>query len=171
VNEGKKRITMPMIEAMVRSLAINAVRGHLRSQQAFTKMLAETERTLALQKKQFLETMLSYKLNSEDELERRSQLGISGPAIIPHPDDIDIDMRTGDVKFTGPMSRKDKAEWDYFDNRVEEIDRNLERFNAQLEKIRSKKLRALVEDQIADERAHRDMIVSRLGEPSKRRRG
>jgi hypothetical protein len=78
VNEGKKRITMPMIEAMVRSLAINAVRGHLRSQQAFTKMLAETERTLALQKKQFLETMLSYKLNSEDELERRSQLGISG---------------------------------------------------------------------------------------------
>jgi hypothetical protein len=34
-------------------------------------------------------TALSYKLNAEDELERRKQLGISGPEIIPHPDDIE----------------------------------------------------------------------------------
>jgi hypothetical protein len=171
VNEGKKRVTMPMIEAMVRSLAVNAVRGQLRAQHAFTKMLAETEQALALQKKQLLETAFSYKLNSEDELERRKQLGISGPEIIPHPDDIEINMRTGEVKFMGPVSRKEKADLDYFYDRVEEIDRNIERFNAQLEKIRSKMVRAFVEDQIAAERAHRDLIVSRIGEPSKRRRG
>jgi hypothetical protein len=32
VTEGKKRVTMPMIEAMVRTLAANAARGQLRSQ-------------------------------------------------------------------------------------------------------------------------------------------
>jgi hypothetical protein len=71
----------------------------------------------------------------------------------------------------GPMTRKEKAELDYFYDRVEEIDRTIERLTEQLKLIRIKKLRAFVEVQIADERAMRDMIVSRLGEPSKRRSG
>ena len=160
-----------MAEAIIRSLAVSAARGQLRSQQAFTKMLAETEKALGLQKKHLLETTLSYKVNSEDELERRRKLRISGPDIIPHPDDIDINIRTGEVKFMGPMTRKEKAELDYFYDRVEEIDRTIERLTEQLKLIRIKKLRAFVEVQIADERAMRDMIVSRLGEPSKRRSG
>jgi hypothetical protein len=41
----------------------------------------------------------------------------------------------------------------------------------QLKVIRIKNLRDLIEVQIADQRSHREMIVSRLGEPSKRRRG
>ena len=90
-------------------------------------MLAETEKQLGLQKKQLLETVLSYKASCEDELERRKQLGISGPDIIPHPDDIEIDIRTGEIKFRGPTSRKEKAELDYFYDRVEEIDRTIER--------------------------------------------
>jgi hypothetical protein len=35
-----------MVEAIVRSLAVNAARGQLRSQQALTKMIAETEKAL-----------------------------------------------------------------------------------------------------------------------------
>ena len=56
VNEGKKQISVPMAEAIVRGLAVNAARGQLRAQQLFTKMLSETERALALQKMQRLET-------------------------------------------------------------------------------------------------------------------
>jgi hypothetical protein len=43
---GKKRVTITMVEAIVRSLAVNAARGQLRSQQALTKMIAETEKAL-----------------------------------------------------------------------------------------------------------------------------
>jgi Family of unknown function (DUF5681) len=170
MNEGKKRVTVPMAEAIVRSFAVSAARGQLRSQQAFTKMLAETEQARALQNKQSLEMAVDYKFYWGRELERRKSLGTTGPEPLPHPDDVHINVRTGEVTIAGPWTKEEKAEWDYFDNRVEEADRNIERLNAQLEKIRSKMVRAFVENQIADERAMRDMIVSRLGEPSNRRR-
>jgi hypothetical protein len=93
--------------------------------------------------------------------------GLRPEWIIPHPDDIDINTRTGEVKFMSPMSRKEKADLDYFYDRVEEY-RTLQ---CSIGEIRSKMVRAFVEGQIADARGMRDMIVSRLGEPNKRRRG
>jgi hypothetical protein len=136
----------------------------------FTKMLSETEQARGLQKTQIFERALKYKLDWEDELDRRKQLGTTGPEPIPHPDDVQVNFSTGEVSFTGPMSRKEKAEWDHFYDRAEQAERNIERLSAQLEKNRSKMVRAYIEAQIADERFLRDKIVSAIGEPSKRRR-
>jgi Family of unknown function (DUF5681) len=61
VNEGKQQISVPMTEAIVRALAVNAARGQLRSQQLFTKMLSETEQARGLQKTQIFERALEYK--------------------------------------------------------------------------------------------------------------
>jgi hypothetical protein len=169
MNDGKKRVTMPVIEAMVRSLAVNAVRGQLRSQQLFTKLLAETEQRRGLQNMQSLEKAVDYKFYWGKELERRKSLGITGPEPLPHPDDVQINVRTGEVTIAGPWTKEEKAEWDYIDSCVEEIDREIERLTNQLKVIRIKNLRNLIEVQIADQRSHREMIVSRLGEPSKRR--
>jgi hypothetical protein len=44
VTEGKRQISIPMAKAVMGALAVNAARGQLRSQQVFTKLLAETER-------------------------------------------------------------------------------------------------------------------------------
>jgi hypothetical protein len=119
---------------------------------------------------QRLETALSYKLNWEYEFDRRERLGITGPEPILNPDDVHVNMRTGEVSIVGPMTRQEKVELDHWYDRVEQIDRNIERLSAQLEKIRSKKVCAYVETQIADERFRREKIVSIIGEPSKRRR-
>jgi hypothetical protein len=170
VNEGKKQISIPMAEAIVRALAVNAARGQLRSQQAFTKMLAEAERALGQQMKQWLETALNYKLDWEDELDRRKKLGLTGPEPIPHPDDVHVNVRTGEVSIIGPMTRQEKAALDHLYDRVEEADRNIEHLSAQKEKIRSKMMREYVETEIAHERFLREKIVSKIGEPSKRRR-
>ena len=120
---------------------------------------------------QSLEMAVDYKFYWEKELECRKALRIPGPEPLPHPDDVHIDARTGEVSIVGPSTKQEKAEWDYFDNCVEEIDREIERLTNQLKVIRIKNLRDLIEVQIADQRSHREMIVSRLGEPSKRRRG
>jgi len=170
VNEGKRQISVPMAEAIVRALAVNAARGQLRSQQVFTKMLSETEQARGLQIERVFDTALKYKVEWEEELDRRARLGITGPEPIPHPDDVQVNFGTGEVSFTGPTTRQEKAEWDHFYDRAEQADRNIERLTAQLEKIRSKMVRAYVEAQIADERFLRDKIVSAIGEPSKRRR-
>jgi hypothetical protein len=48
-------------------------------------MLSETEQARTLQMKQWFSSNLNYKLDWEEELDRRKQLGITGPEPIPHP--------------------------------------------------------------------------------------
>lgn len=55
---------------------------------------------------------MDYKVQWEQELERRAVLGITAPDPIPHPDQVHIDPRTGAVAFRGPMTRKEKVELD-----------------------------------------------------------
>jgi hypothetical protein len=121
-----------------------------------------------LQTKQRLDTALNYKLRWEDELDRRKRLGIEGPEPVPHPDDIHIDLRTGEIRFTGPMTRRDKAILDHAWDVVEEADREIERLTDQLKKHRSKMMSDYLEANIAIQKSLRDPIVARIGEPSKR---
>jgi Family of unknown function (DUF5681) len=44
VRDGSREITIPMIRAMVRSMALTAVKGHARSQRMFTALLQATEK-------------------------------------------------------------------------------------------------------------------------------
>lgn len=43
INDAKGRVTIPMAQAIVRSLAVNAAKGLQRSQRLFTELLAEVE--------------------------------------------------------------------------------------------------------------------------------
>ena len=51
--------------------------------------------------------------------------GLTLPEPLPHPDDIVIDMKIGQVGITGPMTKEDKAEWDRIWDQVEECDRSI----------------------------------------------
>ena len=113
VTEGKRQVTIPMAKAVVRALAVNAARGQLRSQQLFATLLAETERANKALSDEWLQTAIEYKRDWDEELERRARLGITDlPEPLPHPDDIVIDMKTGQVIIKGPMTKEDKAKWD-----------------------------------------------------------
>ena len=112
VNEGAKRITLSMAQAVVRALAVNGARGQLRAAQAFMALLSGTERANKVVHDEYLQAAITYKLDWECELERRRQSGETGPEPLPHPDDIVIDMRTGAVGVKGPMTKEDKVKWD-----------------------------------------------------------
>jgi Family of unknown function (DUF5681) len=170
VTEGERQINIPMAKAIMRSLAVNAARGQLRSQQLFMEVLSETERLRKEESDRFLETAIQYKCGWERELERRKAFGIIGPNPIPHPDDVHIDLNSGQVTFKGPMTKEEKAEWDYCYDRVDEIDREIELMNAELKRPRSNKYRARLAERIAERRCFRQKIVSAFGEPSERRR-
>jgi Family of unknown function (DUF5681) len=43
VNEGAKQLTLPIVQTIVRALAVNAARGQPRSAQAFLALVSETE--------------------------------------------------------------------------------------------------------------------------------
>ena len=112
VTEGGKCLTLSMAQAVVRALAVNGARGQLRSAQAFVALLSETERANKASYEQALDAALSYKAEWARELERRRQLGETGPEPLPHPEDVVIDARTGAVAIRGPMAQEDRVNWD-----------------------------------------------------------
>jgi hypothetical protein len=61
--------------------------GQARSQRMFTALLQATEKERKTEHDLTLETAIEYKTRWEDELERRTALGIVGPDPIPHPDE------------------------------------------------------------------------------------
>jgi hypothetical protein len=169
VSEGKRQITIPMAKAVMRALAVNAARGQLRSQQVFTKLLTETERARKELTDRMFDVALDYKLKWEQELERRKRLGITGPAPLPHPDDVRLNFLTSGVTFVGPLIKEHKAEWDRLHDLVEQSDGEVESLTAQLKKTRSKSYRASLEHEIAEIRHARGALVKLIGEPSQRR--
>jgi hypothetical protein len=109
-----------MIRAVVRSMALAAVKGQARSQRMFAALLQATENERKAEHDSTLETAIEYKTQWEDELERRTALGIVGPDPIPHPDDVIINVKTGEVHITGPVTKQEKVKWDRLRNRKHE---------------------------------------------------
>src|SRR4029079_3111873 len=118
-------ISIPMVQAIVRSLAVNAAKGNQRAQRLFTQLLSATERDNKRLHDEWLQTAINYKVEWERELDRRAQHGIVAPAPIPHADHVIIDMQIGTVRITGPMTKEEKARWDEFAKRAEESDHEI----------------------------------------------
>lgn len=171
VSEGRRQITIPMAQAVIRALAVNAARGQLRSQQMFATLLSEVESANKALWDEWLQTAIEYKVGWEQELERRANLGISGAEPLPHPDDIVIDSRTGQVIVKGPTSKEDKVKWDRMYARVEECDLAIAEMTDMLKLRKNKPYRRFIEDEIAHEKRIRQIIVNSLGEPKRRNAG
>ena len=112
INDQHGQIDIPMAQAVVRSLAVNAAKGNQRAQRLFTELLSSVEQDNKKLHDEWLQTAINYKVEWEEELVRRKKLGIEAPAPIPHPDDIVIDMKTGFVSVNGPMTKEEKPKWD-----------------------------------------------------------
>lgn len=153
VRDGEKSVTVPIAQAVVRSLAVNAAKGQHRAQQLFAQLLGATEAANKRLHDEWLEVAISYKVDWERELERRRQLGIEAPDPIPHPDDIEIDMRTNQVIIKGPMTKEEKATWDMFRQRKADFELELAELRQELIDDPDHEHRGFNEDEIAqDER-------------------
>lgn len=113
INDAGGQISIPMVQAVVRSLAVNAAKGNQRAQRLFTQLVTATERDNKRLHDEWLNTAIEYKVEWERELLRRQQMGITNaPPPLPHPDHVVVDVSTGSVRITGPMTKEDKARWD-----------------------------------------------------------
>ena len=163
VREGDKTVTVPMAQAIVRSMAMNAAKGDHRSQKAFTEMVAHVERENRALRDQMLETAIEYKTGWEDEIDRCRKLGIEPPEPIPHPDDIVIDVRTGDVHVTGPVTKEEKAKWVWLREREADFQTEAAELEAMLRDPNCA-YRDVVEDDLAHANRILDMIRTRISD-------
>jgi hypothetical protein len=117
VNDGDKQITVPMAQAIMRSLAVTAAKGNTRAQRLFAELLASTETSNKRAKDELFDTAIAYKQSWEDELLRCKHLNIIAPDPIPHPDDIIVNFHDGTVSIRGPMTKEDLTDLDLWLNR------------------------------------------------------
>jgi hypothetical protein len=154
------QVSIPMAQAVVRSLAVHAAKGNQRAQRLFTELLASVERDNKRLHDEWLSTAIEYKVEWGRELERRKSLGIEAAAPIPHPDDITIDMRTGSVRLKGPMTKEDKVVWDQLRERKQECDRAIGEMTESLGRELEASSRQVMLDDIEHEKKLRGMISS-----------
>lgn len=113
VRDGHRNVTLPIAQAVMRSIAVNAARGQHRAQRLFATLLASVENANRAQHNRLLDGAIDYKVQWEQELERRAKFGITDlPDPLPHPDHVKVDFRTGSVHFAGPMTKEEKIEFD-----------------------------------------------------------
>lgn len=113
IREGEKTIELPAIQAAVRSLAISAMKGSRLSQRALAELVRDIEERKSSERLTCLENAFEYQQKWTEELERRRKYEITDlPDPVPHPEDIVIDLRTGDVRTEGPLDEREKKDWD-----------------------------------------------------------
>jgi len=110
VRDGDRMVTVPMAQAIIRALAVNAAKGQHRAQRLFAEILATTERQRRALHDDWLDTAITYKVEWDRELARRDRLGIEGPEPLPHPDHVKIDLNAGTARIVGPATREELAE-------------------------------------------------------------
>lgn len=149
VRDGARNVTIPMAQAVMRSLSVNAAKGQHRAQRLFAEMLSTTERQNKQLADEWLSTAMDYKIEWDEELERRKRLGITDlPDPVPHPDHIRIDMNTGEARVEGPFTKEEKAELEVWQAKREEWEADLAAYRVDLEAEQDEGLRKIIRDEI-----------------------
>lgn len=162
INDGKRQVSVPMAQAIIRSLAVNAVKGQHRSQRLFSELLSATERENKALHDEWLNTALDYKKRWEDEIERCRRLKLPEPDPVPHPDHIDLDMRTGQIVIDGPMTSKQRdVGQKLIVHLLEGLDAS-DWFSKARKRIRDPEGRARLDALIAEEIAHHNRLLQRV---------
>lgn len=146
VRDGERNVTVPIAQAVLRSLAVNAVKGQHRSQRLFAELLASVENSNKVLHDEWLQTAISYKVYWERELEHRRRLNIIGlPEPLPHPDHVLIDLHAGTARVVGPSTKEEKATWDMWISRKAGFEEELADLEARMETASDENQRAALE--------------------------
>ncbi|MEZ5732940.1 MAG: DUF5681 domain-containing protein [Paracoccaceae bacterium] len=163
VRDGDRNVTVPMAQANMRSLAVNAAKGQRRAQRLFAELLASVETSNKQLNDEYLNASVDYKIAWELELDRRDSLGITDlPDPVPHPDHIVIDMDRGTARIMGPMTRAEEAELKLWRDRREDFVEELAWLEEQLETEKDAQLRQALEDDAASTRKVLNIIDTAL---------
>lgn len=141
LREGEKIIELPAIQAVFRAMNVSAMKGNRLAQKMVAELVANVEEQHRLQQERYFDATLDYKLQWEREIARCRAQGLTEPTPLPHPDDINIDFRTGEIRVEGPFSQAEKARWDEQQARRAEAQESVTYCANEYRKTRSAKLK------------------------------
>jgi uncharacterized protein DUF5681 len=148
VRDGHRNVSVPMAQAVVRSMAVNAAKGQHRAQRLFAELLSSTERQNKALADEWLNTAMDYKIEWERELQRCEELGITNlPPPLPHPDQVKINMNTGMAHVVGPVTKEQVAQIEMWRERRQDFEDELEDVEAMLKRARKPERIAFLQEE------------------------
>jgi hypothetical protein len=129
VSDAKGTVKMPIAQAGLRALAVKAAKGSIRAAQLLTKIVSEIELGKRRDRDDLLANATEYKLFGEREKERCKKLGIDPPVLLPDPDYVVVNPRTGEVQIRGPATKEEKEYWDFLKDRQKAFQEELLNLN------------------------------------------
>ena len=164
IREDGRARKIKMAEAILRSLAAKAAQGHRLHQKLFLDLYAQSQASERERDAEVLETVINYKRPAERVLEHCKATGEKPPDLIIPPDNIHIDMETGEITITGPTAWERKAadkKLRYF----REVQRQeIICFERELEKTEDSKMRKSIKEEIERARELVSFYTKILGE-------
>lgn len=119
-------VTITMAEAAMRSLAVKAAKGQIGAQKLFLSSLSAVESEEQRKRLKSFDDTRAYQKKMRSVIQSYRDRGEEPPEILPHPDDIELDLETAEVIFHGPVSVDDKVIWmrlhSHKEHHVAEID-------------------------------------------------
>jgi hypothetical protein len=113
VREGDRTERIPVIQAILRKVAVAAANGNVRAQQNYLNLVIGAEAARREATMEMFNVAVQYKQHWHRVLAERARAGVTGPEPVPHPDDVIIDDITGEVRFTGPIMEEQKQAQDW----------------------------------------------------------
>jgi uncharacterized protein DUF5681 len=113
LRENGLGIELPTIQAVLRALAMGAIKGNRLSQKFFLEYIADKEeRYLQLKVRDYLR-LEALKENGERRLVECKRRGLPPPTLLPHPEDIVLNPATGEAYIKGPQTPEDVAVYEH----------------------------------------------------------
>jgi hypothetical protein len=131
VRVGGKTTTLPAIQANVRALVLAGASGNRRAAKEVIALVGSIESLRAQRSLDNFAALLRYKSDMEELIKRRQQQGLDISDILPHPDDIIINDRTGEARIKGPLNEEERGFFQDIRRKHDE----LAKFLADMEKL------------------------------------
>lgn len=164
LREGEREMRVPMVVAVVRALLVKGARGTARSAQVALELLQAIEDRKRHDHGEFLDAVITYKTEWEAEIADRKRRGEPEPELDIHPDQIVLDVATGDVHVTGPLTKEDRRRLKDFQEQRAELDAEVAMLRGELKRAESTESAMSIREEIAYCERRLDIIRSVLPE-------
>lgn len=112
IRENDEIVELPLIQAVIRSLGVAALKGSHRAQIAITSMVKAVQDKSMEDRTFVFNSAMEYKKGWEEVKAQCDARGEPYPEPVPHPDEVCVDMKTLLVTYNGPQTKDEKQNWD-----------------------------------------------------------
>ncbi|MEW9838580.1 DUF5681 domain-containing protein [Mesorhizobium marinum] len=157
IAEGERVIPVSVAKAVIRRIALEAMKGKYRQQKLWTDLQTRAQEKRERGWDELMGTWIAYKIKMEEKIAHNARLGLPPPEdMVVHPDQIVVDPYTDTFELRGPLTRQEKRELEetiaqLVHNLKEPVLERIAKMQAALADTADRKLRAEIKAAIKDD--------------------